>query len=563
MKRILLLILLSSTLTSVTARAQVERRGLRLIVVSTEAKASALRAQILAGESFEVLAREHSTDGSAAAGGYMGTFAPGDLRQEFQAALSGLKPGETSAVTRFGNEFALLQFLTEEEESWRVQSNQGLQALQQQRYAEAAQSFSAAVLAAEKFGATDDRFLQSLSGLAEAYRVQEKYAEAEPVYRRILAVRWAVSDVLESFASLVSLAYFRDGQFEEALKKYEQAISRAPLSEDLYVAMNNILSGAELRAEAETLMLRAVRTFPNSRRVRYRLAELYRDSGRMKKALDIFKEASEMEGPPGLDPVLDRLQRSFVYQRMGGINTDLVQFDAALAAYKKALEINPDNAEARLALADLYLRRDRLDEALAEYTRVVTANPRSAAAHSRLAELNLRMARFPESVAAAAKALEIDPAHRRSRYVRAMALIRMGESEEGQKELQEYEKLERDAQAETNQGREIVVTNRGAAAHLMNGRAEEAIAMFRKGIEAHPKAAGIYVNLGLAQSRLGRHRDAVKTFETVIDLGFGDNFLVHRSLSREYELLGDTKASLRHQVLYLQRIYAALEAGLN
>ncbi|MBI4474697.1 MAG: tetratricopeptide repeat protein [Acidobacteria bacterium] len=486
MKRVLSPIVLLILLAPVIgARAQAERRGLRLIVVSAEAEATALRAQILAGESFEALAREHSTDASSKAGGYLGTFPVGDLRREFQTALAGLKPGEVSAVTRIGSEFALLQFVTD------------------------------------------------------------------------------VADVLDSFAALLSLAYFRDAQFEEALKKYEQAVSRAPLSEDLYLAMNNILSGAELRTEAETLMMRALGAFPGSRRVRYRLAELYRDSGRMRKALEVFKEAAELEGPPGLDPALDRRQRSFIYQRIGGINTDLVQFDDALSAHKKALEIDPGNAESRVALGDLYVRRDRLNEALAEYTSVAAANPKSAAAHNRVAEVNLQLARLPESAAAAGRALEIDPAHRRSRYVRAMALIRMGRNEEGQKELQQYEKLEGEAQAETNEAREIVVTARGAAALLIDGKAEEAIAMFRKGVEAHPKATGIHLNLGLAESKLGLHREAAKTFETLIDLGLDGNFLVHWNLSREYKALGDTKASERHQILYLQTLNAALEAGLN
>jgi tetratricopeptide (TPR) repeat protein len=329
------------------------------------------------------------------------------------------------------------------------------------------------------------------------------------------------------------------------------------------LAMNAILSRAELRDEAETLMTRAVKTFPNSRRVRYRLAELYRDSGRMKQALEVFKQASELQAPPGFDPSLDRRQRSFVFQRIGGINTDLVRFDDAVTAYEKALDINPDNADARLALGDAYLQRNRLDEALAEYTRVITANPRFAAAHNRLAELHLRMGHFSESAALAAKALEIDPAHRRSRYVRGIALIRMGRNEEGEKELKEYEKLENEAQAETNGFREIAVINRGAAALLKDGRAEDAIAMLRQGVESHPEATTIYLNLATALSKLGRHREAVQTLEVLVDRGLDNNVMVHRNFAREYQALGDTKASIRHEVRYLQLMDATLEAVLD
>ncbi len=488
MKRILLpAVLLCLFLQAVQAR-QSER--LRLIVVSTEAVANSVRAQIQSGASFESL------------NGFLGTFAIRDLRPELQAAAAGLKEGEISAVVRFGGDFALLQ------------------------------------------------------------RVPEG-KRTDPVEGQPVESRWGSIEVLDSFAALLSRAYFRDREFDEALKKYEQAVSGTPLSEDLYLAMNNILSNAELRTEAEALMVRALAVYPDSRRVRYRLAELHRDSGRMKKALEVFKEASQLKAPEGMDARLDRRQRSFIYQRIGGINTDLVQFDDALAAYRTALEIDPTNGEARGALGDLYLKRDRLDEALTEYQRVVTEYPSSAAAHSRLAELFLRMGRFAEAVDAATKAVDLDPAHRRSSYVRAMALIRSGRVEEGQKQLAVYERLETEAQNEANRARTISVVSRGAAAQLMNGQAADAIETFREGLKSHPEAFSIHLNLAMTHVKLGRHADATKALAAILDLGYSDNFLVHFNLAREYELQGDTKLAEQHRLQYVESINAALERGLN
>src|SRR5262249_18005764 len=134
---------------------QTERHGLRLIVMRTEAEAASVRSQIAAGGSFEALARQHSTDKSAEAGGYIGIVALADLRREFKEALAGVKPGEVTAVTRIGNEFALLQWLSEREENWIAANNSGLRALQDKRYLEAEKSFLAAVQLAEKFGPRD------------------------------------------------------------------------------------------------------------------------------------------------------------------------------------------------------------------------------------------------------------------------------------------------------------------------------------------------------------------------------------------------------------------------
>jgi tetratricopeptide (TPR) repeat protein len=210
--------------------------------------------------------------------------------------------------------------------------------------------------------------------------------------------------------------------------------------------MSAVFVKAELSAEADALMTRAVRAFPNSRRVRYKQAEMYRDSGSMRKALETFQSASQMKAPDSMPAELDRQQASFIYHRIGGINTDLAQYDAAIAAYKKAIEISAENADARIALADLYLRRGQNADALAEYARVISTHRDRALPHYRLADANLQIGKFAEAAEAAANALKIDPKQRKAHYVNGMALVRMGRTEEGEKELQVYAQQEADAQ---------------------------------------------------------------------------------------------------------------------
>ncbi len=98
---------------------------------------------------------------------------------------------------------------------------------------------------------------------------------------------------------------------------------------------------------------------------------------------------------------------------------------------------------------------------------------------------------------------------------------------------------------------------------MENGQSEEAIQGLRDGIRSYPDSASLYLNLGMMQSSLGKHRDALKTFQAMIDLGFGNNFLVHLNLSREYELLGDTHGSQQHRLNFLEKYDAALKAELR
>lgn len=75
------------------------------ILVSTEAEALELKAQIEDGASFAELARQHSSCPSGRSGGSLGQFSQGDMVPEFDAVIfSDLPLGQVSdpVRTQFG-----------------------------------------------------------------------------------------------------------------------------------------------------------------------------------------------------------------------------------------------------------------------------------------------------------------------------------------------------------------------------------------------------------------------------------------------------------------------------
>ena len=171
---------------------QAEQRGLRLIVVALAGEAEGLRARILAGEEFAILAGEHSADVSRAAEGYLGMVAAGELRREYQRALDGLGPGEVSPVVSVPEGYALLQWLRDEEEAWMARRSRGLEAIAAGRYADAGEPFAAALEVAEGFSAGPSLLATSLNDQAELYRRQGRYALAVASYRRSLMLWEAI-----------------------------------------------------------------------------------------------------------------------------------------------------------------------------------------------------------------------------------------------------------------------------------------------------------------------------------------------------------------------------------
>lgn len=92
-------------LTQTHARHILLRPGPQLDASAAQTRLADLRQRVLAGQaSFERLAREHSQDGSAAAGGDLGWARPGQFVPEFEQVMNRLEPGQVSepVVSRFG-----------------------------------------------------------------------------------------------------------------------------------------------------------------------------------------------------------------------------------------------------------------------------------------------------------------------------------------------------------------------------------------------------------------------------------------------------------------------------
>jgi len=593
----------------VSAHPQSGRIGLSVIVVPMERDAEELRSRIRDGSSFETLAVAHSADEFASRAGYMGIVEESGLRPEYRIALRGIRPGGVSAVTRVGNTFVLLKRTTDTEDLWRATQDRAVTAREQGRYPEAASLFLAAVDQAEKLGREDIRLAESLNGLAQIYRYQQNYADAEPLarqslaileralgnahdalipslisvasiartkgeyaeaeqaYRRILTVRWGMpganevgaDQILENFAEVLSLVHTRDFRLEKALDTFWRSLSQSRLKNDAFLGMRDKLITVQLLPEAESLMQRAVRMNPGSRRLRYELGEVYAIWGKYEKAIELFEEAIQLGNNP--DPAVDRAQRGRIYGRIGEMNFFLVRFEDAVKALSTALELDPSNAMSRLLRASVLVRRNRLDEAAVEFNRVITANPLSAPAWDGLAQVHLSLGHYEETALMAEKALAIDPGLQTSRYNKAMALIRDGR-EEGKQALEEFHKHSEELKAAELRRDAIADLDRTTSGLLAENRNEKAIELLREGIRTYPLVSVFPLKLGLVQSQLQLHQEAVDTFEKMVQLKL-DDFLVHRQLAREYELLGNHESAQQQRVLYLQRYDAALLSDLK
>ncbi len=114
-------------------------------------------------------------------------------------------------------------------EPWQGHMVAGVQAYQQGNYPEAEKQLVAALKEAEGLGPQDPRLATTLNNLALLYDAQGKYAEAEPLYKRALAIREQVlgpehRSVATSLSNLAEL-YKAQGKYAEAEPLYKRSLA--------------------------------------------------------------------------------------------------------------------------------------------------------------------------------------------------------------------------------------------------------------------------------------------------------------------------------------------------
>ena len=221
----------------------------------------------------------------------------------------------------------------------------------------------------------------------------------------------------------------------------------------------------------------------------------------------------------------------YSFLRAGMANEHTGDHKGAERAYRRGLEIAPDDAELRNALGWTLFQDGRTAEAVAEYERALAANPNHAKAHNNLALALVELGQLEEAASHFKTSLELEPKAEIYSDL-GFTMARLGKSEEA---LADYQKaLELDpncasahfnlavtfvqagkfAEAESHYrqalpGRPTAETHNGLGYVLARqGRTDEAIAEFRKAIDVDPKFTPAYNNLAEALVKQGKLEEA-------------------------------------------------------
>jgi superkiller protein 3 len=216
--------------------------------------------------------------------------------------------------------------------------------------------------------------------------------------------------------------------------------------------------------------------------------------------------------------------------------------------YRKALELDPDNAAAHNELGLLYQRKGRHEQAVTEFKAAIAADPDLFVAYNNLGASLIATKQFNEAITVLQQAIAIKP-ELKGYYIYqnlGIAFLYAGKLPEAEASFLLEVALNPDyAEGHVNLGN----------VYLLTGRYDDAIYEFYTVLVSEPANRMALINIGIAYLNSGNPMNAGKYLKKAVTL-YPDSALAHHFLGLVYQSLGD-------QALAAQEEAQAKKQGYN
>jgi tetratricopeptide (TPR) repeat protein len=251
----------------------------------------------------------------------------------------------------------------------------------------------------------------------------------------------------------------------------------------------------------------------------------------------------------------------YSFLRAGMANENTGDHKGAERAYRRGLEIAPDDAELHNALGWTLFQEGRSMEAVAEYEQALKANPKLVKSHNNMALALVELGRLEEAAGHFKASLELEPKAEIYSDL-GFVMARLGHPDEARADYQKALELDPNCasahfnlavtyvqagafgEAESHYrqalpGRPTAETHNGLGYVLARqGRTDEAAAEFRKAIDVDPKFTPACNNLADALAKQGKLEEAAHYYE--LSLAEKPSAAVYNALGVVLRRLGKT-----------------------
>lgn len=246
---------------------------------------------------------------------------------------------------------------------------------------------------------------------AVAHHQQGRFAEAESLYRRILAKDRFHDEALH----LLGVLCHQTSRDPESLQLIQAAISRRKRVPEYHSHLGLTLEGLGRFEEAAQAHQRAISLAPENPSFENNLGVLLLNTGHFREAVSHFERASKL-----------RANYAEPWNNLGLARERMGDRAGAVTAYEKAVALSPDHPTFLNNLGALLQVQGKFETAHAHLTRALTLKPNYPECMSNLGLLLQRMGRNEEALALFEQALKLRPAYADAMHNQAHTLHSMG-----------------------------------------------------------------------------------------------------------------------------------------
>ncbi len=216
----------------------------------------------------------------------------------------------------------------------------------------------------------------------------------------------------------VGIWLYGEGRADEAEKRFRQALAAEPDLAEAHYYRGRVLLDRDRPKEAIPFLARATRLHPHPD-CHYKLIQAYLRSGRGEDASKALRKAAESLPTPDL-------RLSWL---TGQMHSAREEWDAAISAYREAIELDDTFVEAHCDMGSALVRKGDPDAALVCYAKALELRPQLPNALCGRAGALLDKGEFEQAIAAYQEALVVDPRSIVARLNLAWAYERLGDPE--------------------------------------------------------------------------------------------------------------------------------------
>jgi tetratricopeptide (TPR) repeat protein len=402
--------------------------------------------------------------------------------------------------------------------------------------------------------------------LGDAYTQSRDLGKAEQAYRRASELDPSELSHLRGLGQTL----MAEEKYAEALPVYQKLIDLMPDDADNYLAISQVYREMQQLDRAEENLLKARQYAPGDVKIMYNEARLYEAQGRYEDAIRVLSDA--ITGVKGQSAVLPSRRRSLavLYQELGQLYRDRQSYQAAAYTYEELGHLgDEEDRRARMLLMDTYREARDLPKALQVGKDALAKYPKDPGMQSREASLlgengqtdeavKMLRAQLTNSEADRETYLNIAQVYQRSkRYKEAEDAARMAETLPGQPRDNEmvwfllgaiYEKQKFFDRAEEQFKKALAVDPNNATVLNYYGymlgdlgqRLEEAEVLVKGALKEEPYSGAYLDSLGWVYYKQNKLADAEATLRKAVDRDSHDP-TIHSHLGDVYSKLGRTE----------------------